>query len=115
MVLNSACNILVTISSLLSIKKKEKCDILKLVVWTLIKASIPNLKTNIKYIHTYRHKSLMSSEDDFFLTLLEKAITFVEGINLSSIKLDDQQQTMINLGEEKNLSSNSSKFSIKNL
>lgn len=101
-----------TISSLLTIKKKEKCDVVKLIVLTIIRGYVPNLKSNIKYIQTYRHKSLISSEDDYFLSLVDQGIKYIENLNLTTLKLNNDQITTINNATNSNINNTSININI---
>jgi len=77
----------------------------------MIKACVPNLKTNIKYIQNYRHKSLISSEDDYFLCLLEQGVSHIEN-NLSSLKIENDQLSINQADENEIKRSNISFISI---
>lgn len=56
----------------------EDIELQNLIILCLIKGNIRNIKSNIEFIRLYRHKTLFSSDDDYFLNLCELAIKFIE-------------------------------------
>jgi hypothetical protein len=65
----------------------------KLLAFTLLKANIPCLKINLKFISAFRHKTTISTEETYFLLQLNKAVEFIES-------LQEEENKSLNLNKK---------------
>ena len=66
-------------------------DIYPVIVYALIKAKVPKIKSNIKYIQLYRHKTRLESEEEYYFTTLYSAISFIETISYDKLNLSKEE------------------------
>ena len=73
-------------------------EVLPVIVYTLIKANIPKLKSNINYIKLYRHSSMFdSNKEEYFTTVVESGIGFLDKINIDSELLNISKKERENI------------------
>jgi hypothetical protein len=65
----------------------DKAELVKFLVYSIFKCNIANFKAQIHYINLFRHKTLISSEEDYFVSLYFQAFEFIEKMNSSYIKM----------------------------
>lgn len=74
-------------------KLTGKVSILKIIVFSILKANVTNLKGNLRFIALFRHKTVINSEEDYFLSILFQAVEFIERLhsNLSHLKINKEE------------------------
>jgi len=65
-------------------------DLFPVIIYALIKAKIPKIKSSIKYIQIYRHSSRLESEEDYYFTTLASAITFIETVTFDRLNISQE-------------------------
>jgi hypothetical protein len=68
-------------------KLTDKANIIKFIVFCILKSNITNLKAHVKFIGLFRHKTSINSEEDYFLSLVFQSIEFIERMNSSHLKI----------------------------
>ncbi len=84
---------LVNLCNYVSIKYKisEKFAMLKFLVFCFLKANVTNLKGHLSYIQILRHKTIISSEEDYYCSIAVQAVEFIEKINFSLLKISKEE------------------------
>jgi hypothetical protein len=67
--------------------KLDTVKFVKLLAFTLLKANIPCLKLNIRFILAFRNKTVVSNEESYFLLQITKAIEFIQSLQEEENKL----------------------------
>ena len=78
-----------SIQSVAKDKYNEEVELQNLVIYCLIRGNIKNIKANIDFIRLYRHKSLLSTEDEYFLNLLEISILYIQNVIIDDSNNDN--------------------------
>ncbi len=52
---------------------------------------MPNLKSHLKYISLFRHKTIITSEEDYYCSVAIQAVEFIEKINFSLLKISKEE------------------------
>ena len=68
-------------------KITEKSLLVRLIVFTIIKMNLPNLKTQLKFIGIFRHKTIISSDEDYYLSIIFCSIELIEKMNAAHLKI----------------------------
>lgn len=52
--------------------------LIKYTAYCLIKSNVPQLKTNLIFVDIFRHKAIISDQEDFFLSVFHQSVDFIE-------------------------------------
>lgn len=89
---------------------KEREILLRLIIFTILKSGVLNLKAQIRYTSLFRNKSVISSDEDFYLSLFSEAIEFIERITHSQLNISKiDYNSYIDDYEKKELLKNTNK------
>ena len=83
--MNLICNLCNYICT--KFKLTDKTVIVKFIIYSILKANIPNLKGHLKYIVLFRHRTTINSEEDYYLSLMFQALENIEKINYTNLKI----------------------------
>lgn len=83
--LNIICNLCNYICT--KYKLTDKTIIIKFIIYSILKANISNLKGNLKFIALLRHRTTITSEEDYYLSLMFQALEYIEKINYTNLKI----------------------------
>ena len=72
-------------------KLTENSYILKFAVFAILKSNIPNIKENLKFISLFRHKTIISSEEDYFLSIMTQVLEYIEKMSFSTLKINKSE------------------------
>ena len=71
--------------------KLEKNSFIRLLVFTIIKSNITSFKTHIRFISLYRHKTVCTSEESYFILTFNKAINFIENLRIEDLNITKKE------------------------
>ena len=71
--------------------KVEKNNLIKLLVFTILKSNISSLKTHIRFISLYRNKTVSTSEESYFILMFSKAINFIENLRVEDLNITKKE------------------------
>lgn len=54
-------------------------EVIPILIYGIIQANVSKLKSNLEYIKNFRHESRLDSEEEYNLTHVETAISYIEG------------------------------------
>jgi hypothetical protein len=60
--------------------KLERNKFMKLLAFTILQAQVPKIKMNIKFISSFRHKTTVTSEENYYILQFNKAIEFIKNL-----------------------------------
>jgi hypothetical protein len=67
-------------------KKPSGADeVFPIVVYAILKSGIKKLKSNMKYIKTFRHYTRLESIEEYYFTTITSAIEFIENIKIDHL------------------------------
>lgn len=66
----------------------ENIDLLRLIAFCLIKGNVKNIKSNVIFIRLYRNKTLLTTNEDYFISLFEMGISYIDELNIETLKDD---------------------------
>lgn len=66
-------------------------EFLPVLIYVIIKANPPQLRSNLMFIQRYRHQSRLVSEASYFFTNLVSAETFIHDLDASSLSMDEKE------------------------
>jgi hypothetical protein len=69
----------------------DKSTLHKLIVFCILKGNLPNIKTHFRYVSLFRHKTTISTEDDYYLSLFFHAVEYIERMNFSMLKISKEE------------------------
>jgi hypothetical protein len=69
----------------------EKFALMKFLVFSFLKANVPNLKSHLKFIALFRHKTNFSSEEEYYCSLAIQAVEFIEKMNFNVLKITKEE------------------------
>jgi hypothetical protein len=72
-------------------KITDKTILIKLLAFVIVKANINNLKSHLRFMAWFRHKTTISSEEDYYLSLIFQAIEFIDKLNYTHLKLSKSE------------------------
>ena len=84
----------VTILSLMYTKYSNKEtapgaeEIFPLLVYTVLKANVPKLKSNLNYYCLFRHASRIENEEDYYLQTFTAVVKFIDNISNEKLVID---------------------------
>lgn len=86
-------NVLVNFCNYICSKYKitDKIPLVKFTVYALLKSNIHKLKGNLRFIALFRHKTIINSEEDYYLSIFFQAIEFIEKLESSKLKIDKNE------------------------
>jgi len=62
-------------------------EVFPIIVYTLLKANINKLKSNMNFIRNFRHSTRLESEDDYFCTTVSTAIEFIDKLSFQNLNI----------------------------
>ena len=84
---------------------------MKIIIYSLIKLNIPNLYKHIKYTYYLRHKNIIDSDEDYYLSLFYSAFDFLEKLNFKKLNITKFEFNLfIDEYEKKEILKNSKKY-----
>ncbi len=72
-------------------KLTEQNQTVKFAVFALLKSNIPSFKENLLFISLFRHKTIITCEEDYFLSIMNQAVLFIENIGPTSLKINTKE------------------------
>jgi hypothetical protein len=63
-------------------------DFLPVMIINVLHARVANLHANVTYVRAMRHPSLSHAECDYYFTMLESAMAFLENADASCLNID---------------------------
>eukprot|EP01114_Cavostelium_apophysatum_P016201 TRINITY_DN4553_c0_g1_i1.p1 TRINITY_DN4553_c0_g1~~TRINITY_DN4553_c0_g1_i1.p1 ORF type:complete len:642 (-),score=156.84 TRINITY_DN4553_c0_g1_i1:6-1931(-) len=87
-----ACKILFSAVQLLAHNQPVSADtFLPILIYNIVKANPPQLKSNVKYVVQYRPQSKMQHESGYLFVSFSTAITFLESADVKSFTVDPEE------------------------
>jgi hypothetical protein len=65
----------------------DKNALIKLLAYTIIKCNTPGIKSIVKFISMFRHKTVATSEESYYVLMFSKAIAYIENIKQEDINI----------------------------
>lgn len=77
-----------------SLKKKPSGadEVFPIVVYAILKSGVSKLKSNMKYIKSFRHFSRLESAEEYYFTTISSAIEFIEKLKLEHLAYIDHNE-----------------------
>jgi hypothetical protein len=69
----------------------DKNTLIKILAFTIIKCNTPGMKSNIRFISLYRHKSVATSEESYYVLMFNKAIVFIENLKQEDLNISKKE------------------------
>lgn len=66
----------------------EKTQLIKLAVYAILKSNVNSFKENLKFIQLFRHKTIITSEEDYYLSIMNQSVEFIENMNSNLLKIN---------------------------
>jgi len=87
-----------------SLKKKPSGadEVFPIVVYALLKSGVSKLKSNMKYIKSFRHFTRLESAEEYYFTTISSAIEFIEKLKLEHLAYIDHYEFLRLCGEQDN-------------
>jgi hypothetical protein len=70
----------------ININRSDSVNI-KLLGYCLLKLNLQNLKQNINFTGLFRHKTVITSDEDYIVTQFQKAIDLIEKLSLNILNI----------------------------
>ncbi len=52
-----------------------------------MKSNLSSFKENLLFISLFRHKTIITCEEDYFLSIMNQAVNFIENLGPNSLKI----------------------------
>lgn len=85
-----------------SLKKKPSGadEVFPIVVYAILKSGVCKLKSNMKYIKSFRHYSRLESAEEYYFTTISSAIEFIEKLKLEHLAYIDHNEFLMLCDEQ---------------
>ncbi len=94
-------------------------EVFPMVVFGILRGNVRKLKSNLKYIQSFRHETRLESQEEYYLTTMNSALEFIENMNYNKLNIKesdfnsscdnsdkfelDRMRTMISVTRSKNI------------
>ncbi len=65
----------------------DKNSLIKFLVFTILKCNTPGFKSQVRFIQQYRNKTVSSSDECYYVLMLNKSINFIENMKQEDLNI----------------------------